>query len=199
MTTDTYPRAWPRTFDAPGGAPIELRLMGAADEAAVLAFAAKLPAHDLLFLPRDISRPKVVAAWAHESGRGAMDSVLAARGGEVLGCATLASDPLSWSRHVGELRLLVAPEARGQGLGQRLAQEAFALALDRGLEKLVAQMTTDQRGAIAVLQSLGFRPEALLYGHVKDRAGQAHDVVSLGCDVARFQARLEAYGVTGAG
>jgi hypothetical protein len=36
----------------------EFRLMSRADEAAVLAFAQKLPTHDLLFLPRNISEPR---------------------------------------------------------------------------------------------------------------------------------------------
>ena len=196
-TTTTAARAYPRAFPAEGG-DIELRLMTPADEAAVLAFAARLPEHDLLFLPRDISQPKVVAAWAQETERGAITSVLGVRGAVVMGCATIVHDPLSWSRHVGELRLVVAADARGKGLGQRLAQEAFALAVDLGLEKFSAQMTVDQTSAIAVFQAMGFRPEALLRDHVKDRSGHAHDMVVLGCDVARFQARVEAYGAGGA-
>lgn len=190
-------RTYPRTFAREDG-DIELRLMTPADEAAVLAFAAALPPHDLLFLPRDISQPKVVAAWMQETDRGAIRSVLGVRDGAVLGCATIVRDELSWSRHVGELRVVVAPDLRGKGLGQQLTQEGFALAVELGLEKLVAQMTVDQRGAIAVFQALGFRPEALLHGHVKDRTGKTHDIVILSCDVARFQAQMQAYGVADA-
>jgi len=51
---------------------IEFRMMGPADEAAVLAFAQALPAHDLLFLPRNISEPKVLAAWIKEIERGSI-------------------------------------------------------------------------------------------------------------------------------
>ena len=47
-------RSYPRSIVC-GGAMIEFRYMTAADEAAVLDFAQKLPVHDLLFLPRDIS------------------------------------------------------------------------------------------------------------------------------------------------
>jgi hypothetical protein len=42
--------------------------MTLADEPAVLDFARKLRVHDLLFLPRNISEPKVLAAWIKESG-----------------------------------------------------------------------------------------------------------------------------------
>src|SRR4029077_20358705 len=105
-------------------------------------------------------------------------------------------DDLSWSRHVGELRVIVEAAMRGQGLGQNLAQESFALALDLGLEKLMAQMTVDQRGAIGVFEGLGFRAEALLHNHVKDREGVTHDIVILSHDVARFQSQMAAYGLT---
>lgn len=193
--TSSSSRTYPRTV-ACEGSDVELRLMTPADGDAVLAFARTLPEHDLLFLPRDISERKVVAAWVLETARGSITSVLALHQGAIAGCATLVRDELSWSRHVGELRVVVAPDMRGKGLGQQLTREGFALALGLGLEKLVANMTVDQRGAIAVFQAMGFRPEALLMNHVKDRAGKTHDIVILGHDVARFQSQMQAYGVT---
>ena len=146
--------------------------MSPADEAAVLEFAQKLPVHDLLFLPRDISEPKVLAAWIKEIERGAITSLLAVKAGRVVGCGTLVRDPLSWSPHVGEIRNVVSSEVRGQGVGRALSQETFALALGAGLEKLVVQMTVDQTGAIAIFEGLGFKAEALLRDHVQDKSGQ---------------------------
>jgi RimJ/RimL family protein N-acetyltransferase len=192
---NTVKRSYPRRLPGEGG-DIELRLLRPDDEAALLAFAKRLAPHDLLFLPRDIGEPKVVAAWVATSRDDeSMLTLLATRDGAVCGCATLVRDPLSWSRHVGELRVIVDPALRGSGLGQKLAQECFAIALEMGVEKLVAQMTTDQRGAIAVFEGLGFRPEALLHDHVKDRAGRTHDIVVLAHDVAKFAAQHQAYGV----
>lgn len=193
--TSTTKRAYPRTLPHADGE-ITMRLMAEADAPAVLAFAQSLPAHDLLFLPRDITQPKVMEAWARDIGRGTILSVLALRGDAVLGCAAVIRDPHSWSGHVGEVRVLLSPTLRGGGVGQQLAQEACALALEHGLEKLVAQMTVDQRGAIAVFQALGFRPEALLTQHVKDREGTAHDIVVLSHHAAQFEAQMHAYGVT---
>ena len=187
-------RAYPRTMSCVGG-DIEFRLLTEADEPAVLAFAQALPAHDLLFLRRDIGQPKVVAAWLEATRNGAIVTVLATRGGAVVGCATIVRDELSWSRHVGELRVIVAPDLRGVGLGQKLTQECFAIALETGLEKLMAQMTVDQVGAIAVFEGLGFRAEALLHDHVKDRDGKTHDIVILSHGVAKFQAQQDAYGL----
>jgi L-amino acid N-acyltransferase YncA len=193
MTVDTA-RNYPARFEL-GGQPVTLRLMTAADREAVLAFARKLPEHDLLFLRRDITGPEAVDDWIHEIASGEIVTVLAEAGGEVVGYATVHRSTLRWMAHVAELRVMVAESMRGKGLGRLLTQEAFANALALGIEKMVAQMTLDQKGAIATFEGLGFRPEALLRDHVKDREGKTHDLLVLSHDVARFEATRSAYGV----
>jgi len=177
---------------------IELRLMGPDDEAAVLEFAQKLPEHDLLFLPRNISEPKVLAAWIKEIERGSIISLLAVKSGKVIGCGAIVRDLLSWSPHVGEIRMVVSSDVRGLGVGRALSQETFALALGVGLEKLLVQMTVDQTGAIAIFEGLGFKAEALLRDHVRDLAGKKHDIVVLAHNLAQVRAQMEAYGLPGA-
>ena len=192
--SNTEVRSYPRRVMTEGGE-IEFRHMTAADEAAVLAFAQKLPVHDLLFIPRNISEPKVLSAWIKEIDRGGLVSLLAIKNGIVVGCGTIVRDPLSWSPHVGEIRMVVSKDVRGLGVGRALSQETFALALGSGLEKIVAQMTVDQTGAIALFESLGFKAEALLHDRVRDLAGKTHDIVMLGHNVSKVRAQLEAYGL----
>src|SRR3974390_727187 len=187
-------RTYPRHVKTDAGE-IEFRLMSRAEEAAVLAFAQKLPTHDLLFLPRNISQPKVLSAWINEIERGDITSLLAMRDGEGGGCGTVVRDPHSWSPHVGEIRMVVSLAVRGLGVGRALSQETFALALGAGLEKLSVQMTVDQRAAIALFESLGFKAEALLRDHVRDLEGKKQEHVGLGHNIAQFRAQLEAYGL----
>src|SRR6476619_991320 len=123
-------RSYPRHAKTDVGE-IEFRLMARPDEAAVLAFAQKLPTHDLLFLPRNISQPKVLSAWINEIERGQIKSLLAVKDG-------------------------------------------------------------------AVVESLGFKAEALLRYHVRDVDGKKHDIVVLGHNVAQVRAQMEAYGLPGA-
>ena len=190
-------RSYPRHVKTDAG-DIEFRLMARSDEAAVLEFAQKLPTHDLLFLPRNISQPKVLSAWINEIDRGAITSLLAIKADKVVGCGTLVRDPHSWSPHVGEIRMVVSPDVRGQGVGRALSQETFAIALGAGLGKLSVQMTVDQQAAIALFESLGFKAEALLRDHVRDVSGQKHDIVVLGHNVAQVRAQMEAYGLPAA-
>ena len=190
-TTRTYPRRV-----TCGDAQVEIARMTRADREALVAFIAALPAYDLLFVRRDLRHPKVVDAWMRTLESGEVESLVARHAGTMVGCTAIVSDELSWSRHVGELRVLVDPAWRGRGLGRVLIQECFAQALARGLKKLVVQMTVDQRAAIAVFEQLGFRAEALLARHVADTDGGLHDLVLLSHDVAAVEARNDLYGLT---
>lgn len=186
---------YPLTTDL-GGVGVQISLMGAADEADVLEFARTLPPHDLLFLRRDITHPKVMQAWTRQIAEGSIISLLARREGQLLGCSAVVRDEMSWSPHVGDLRVLVAPGGRARGLGRLLIQESFRVALGLGLEKITAQMTVDQKAAIAAFEGLGFKAEALLRDQVRDGAGTKHDIAILSHDVAQFHSQLEAYGLT---
>jgi len=190
-------REYPRSVRA-GDETVTLRYMGPADRDAILAFARALPAHDLLFLPLDVTRPEAVDSWLGGIARGSVTTVLAEKGGAVVGAATIDRGELAWSSHVGALRVIVSAAMRGKGLGRLLTQEAFALALSLGIDKVVAHMTVDQLGARTVFQGMGFRAEALLRDHVRDRDGRTHDLLILSHEVARFQAQRDAYGVSDA-
>ena len=135
-----------------------IRRFEAGDQAAMLAFAGTLPEHDLMFLGRDLRHPRVVAAWLEAIEAGWIDSLIAQDQHDVLvGTAALVRDPLSWSGHVGEVRLLVDPRKRGAGLGRDLLEALVAIAAQHGLKKLSARMTPDQAGSVALFESLGFR------------------------------------------
>lgn len=190
-------RAYPRRIEC-GGSDVEIAPMRSGDREALVALVATLPPHDLLFLRRDISHPKVIDAWMRALDAGELASLVARDGDTMIGCTAIFTDALSWSRHVGELRVLLAPAWRRKGLGRMLMQECFAQALALGLTKLVARMTTDQRGAIAVFEELGFRAEALLARHVRDRSGTLHDLVLMSHDVDAATARHELYGLNDA-
>lgn len=190
MSETTATLDYPRTIKLDGGAPAVLRLMAAADAAAVVAFARALPADDLLFLRSDITDPAVVDGWVANIGAERTVTVLAEANGEIAGYASLHYNEVTWQRHVGEIRIQVGSRYRSQGLGRRLASEVFALARGRGLKKITAQMTPDQKGAIATFERLGFQPEALLQDFVMDRAGRTRDLMIMAHDVDGFTDRV---------
>ncbi|MES2339125.1 MAG: GNAT family N-acetyltransferase [Pseudomonadota bacterium] len=164
------------------------------DRSAMLAFAQGLPEHDLMFLGRDLRHPRVVDAWAAAIDDGDIDSILFEDGARIVGSAALVRDPLGWSGHVGEVRVLVATAARGQGVGRTLLAEVIRLAEGHRLAKLTARMTPDQTAAIELFESHGFRGEALLKDQAIDRQGRLHDIAILSLDVVRMARRQAAFG-----
>lgn len=195
MTT-TRTLTLPRQVKLSDGSEITLRLLGRLDRDAFLAFTTSLPDHDLLFLRTDITNPDVIEGWLDNVDLERIITIVAEREGKILGYGSLHMSNAPWSQHVGELRVLIDGSMRGKGLGRALTEAVFAQALERGIEKMVAQMTVDQKGAIATFEELGFKAEALLIDHVRDREGKKHDLLVYSHDVHGFQAQLDAYGVT---
>ena len=173
---------------------ITVRAPTRADAPALARFAAAMPPHDLLFLARDIREPKVLEAWLAAQEQGQIASLIALDGNEVVATIAALSDRFSWSPHVWDIRLLVAPDWRGQGLGRRLLHQIVTAAIAAGAGKLTARMTPDQAGAITLFEEGGFRAEAMLLGHVRAADGSLHDLAVLALDPASAAARREAFG-----
>lgn len=186
-----------KTLDC-GGTAVAIRPFAHADANDVASFAQSLPEHDLLFLSRDIKHARVIEAWRDAISAGEIESLVATAtidGSEmVVGTTAIVRDPLGWSPHVAEIRMLVSPTMRGKGLGRALLEVTMTLARETGASKLTARMTPDQRGAITLFEEAGFRGEAMLRDHVRGRDGQFHDLAILSYDVSRADAKRDAFG-----
>ncbi|HEY8171929.1 MAG TPA: GNAT family N-acetyltransferase [Dehalococcoidia bacterium] len=187
MTTDvqnfrrTYPREVrlaDRTFN--------LRLLDQRGREDLLGFARGLPRLDLMFLRMDITDPRNVDEWLRNVEAGRTVTVLAYDGDRLAGWASLHHNEVLWTRHVGEIRTIVGADYRSIRLGARLVEEIFEIAKDLGLKKITAQMTSDQRGARATFERIGFRPEALLADYAIDAEGRTHDMLVMSYDIDGF-------------
>jgi L-amino acid N-acyltransferase YncA len=144
---------------------------------ALRAFLGALPDEDVTFIKEDVRNPEIAAAWARPGARGHF-WVAVEDDGAVLGLVSVT--PLvGWSAHVGELRLVVDPARRGRGIGASLARHALREALGSGLGKVVVEVVAEQEGAIRMFTDLGFRGEALLTDHIRDRNGELRDLLVL--------------------
>lgn len=179
-TVKTHAYPWTTTLK---GKQITLRLMQPDDRDRLMGFAKSLPENDLLFLAVDITRPEALDQWVHNINAGMIKTVLAEADGRLIGHGTLSHNALQWTRHLGEIVLLLSPAFRGIGLGSVLANELFSIARELGLQKLVARMASEQRGALQVFEKLGFRAEALLGDYVIDRQSRTHDLIVMSYDV----------------
>src|SRR5690242_13140669 len=118
------------------GEPVTMRLMTPADATALHSFFQELAeenAHDLLFLRRDVTSGAEIDRWALEIASGECVTVLAVADGQVLGESSLHRNDVPWTRHVGNVRVIVDPQQRGRGLSRLLLAEICAVAEASGI------------------------------------------------------------------
>jgi L-amino acid N-acyltransferase YncA len=156
---------------------------------ALLRFFRDLPEGDRTFIKEDVTDPETVRAWTSGGNRW-----VAVDGDEIRGYVAVL--PLSgWSDHVGEVRLVVAPGARGSGLGRDLARHALVAGVEAGLSKLVVEIVAEQGAALALFSALGFSGEALLRDHIRDRDGRLRDLMVLAHHVGETWSGMDTVGV----
>ncbi len=143
------------------------------------AFFARVPESDHNSFAEDVLRPGIVQGWLDQTGA---HRACAVDGDQVVGY--LAVLPLvGWSSHVGSLRVVVDPAARGKGVGRALARAGLLASLELGLTKTVVEVVVDAIPAVGMFEAIGFEPEALLRDHVRDKSGELHDLLVLAHEV----------------
>ncbi|NOY87468.1 MAG: GNAT family N-acetyltransferase [Deltaproteobacteria bacterium] len=179
MILDEYPKS----ITLKDGSSVTLRPMVKQDEKALLDFFGGLSKADMLYLRDDVANADVIKNWANSIDYDRVLPILAFSGDRIVGNATLHQNPFSWMRHVGQIRMVIASDHREKGLARAMAAEVFQNALAAKLEKLVAEMLTDQHDARKVFSRLGFREEAILKDHVLDARNVKHDLLIMTNDV----------------
>jgi ribosomal protein S18 acetylase RimI-like enzyme len=161
--------------DQVGASGVTIAALGPAHTDALVQFFAELPEGDRTFIKEDVTDPATVRGWA---GDGRARWVALGDDGGVDGYVAVRRLP-GWSDHVAELRLVVGPRRRGAGLGRVLARRAVSEAIASGATKLVVEVVAEQGAALALFTGLGFRGEALLEDHIRDRSGRLQDLMLL--------------------
>lgn len=146
---------------------------------------------DRTFFKEPVTGPETIERWAAEQ-----DSIrlVALDGEEVIGSVAVIPG-VGWSRHVGEMRLVVDPARRGNGLGQALAHAALVDAIRAGITKVSVEVVAEQVAVINLFQGLGFTAEALLEDHVRDGAGQLKDLIVMSHKALDTWAMLDTIGL----
>jgi L-amino acid N-acyltransferase YncA len=182
--------AYPKIVRLKDGSRATLRPMVKEDVDKLLAFFRKLPEEERLFLKEDVTDEKVIQQWADELDYEKVFPVLAEVESEVVADATLHTLERGWSRHIGEVRCVVAKDYQRKGLGTILIREMFHRALQKGLDKLQASMPDKQVGAMKAFRTIGFRKEAVLKEHAMDIKGNKHDLIIMTNSVAELWRKI---------
>ena len=110
-------------------------------------------------------------------------AVLVAEADErIVGRLSITRDPHPASRHVADLGLMVAQDARRRGAGRALMLAAEDWARDVGVRKIELHVFPYNEAALALYEQLGYRREGLRLGHYL-RGGEFLDVVLMAKEI----------------
>lgn len=173
-------RDYPAVYHLGDTRRITIRPMVAGDEKALLHFFRRVPAEDRRYLKDDVTDPAVIHQWAQTLDYSRVLPMLALDGDRVVGDGTLHQGRALARKHLGEVRVVIDPEWRNQGVGRTLLSDLveIAKAQDRALEKITFEVVADaEQAAQRAARALGFKPVAIFSSHVKYFGGQPHDLI----------------------
>lgn len=128
------------------------------------------------FLKEDPCEPSVIQKWIRNHKQGKAFAIIALCREQMVGNAALLMRPYGGRRHVGRLRIIVAPEFTGKQLGTWLVFDLTKRAMEMGLEKLRADFVVGiEDPAIRAFRNMGFVEEGLLKDYIQDQNGRYYD------------------------
>jgi ribosomal protein S18 acetylase RimI-like enzyme len=173
------------------GTEVTVRRLGPNDIDKLMEFYASLPEEDRRYLKFDVTDRKVVAKRLLRVESGEDIRIAAVHAGVIVASGALELSGEAWSRHQGEIRVIVARPFQQRGLGAIMIRELYFIAVQNQLTTIVARMMRPQAGAQKIFRRLGFREESMLPDFVKDLGGESQDLIVMRCEVKDLWKQLD--------
>lgn len=173
------------------GTKVTLRDLHLDDLDRLMKFFRALPANDRKYLRVDVTKRHVVAQRLRRVETGDVIRIVALHDGSIVADGALELSGEQWSKHQGEIRLIIARPFQHKGLGTIMVRELYFIAFQKKLETIIVRMMRPQVGAQHIFRKLGFREETLLPDHVKDIAGTTQDLVIMTCNIKDLWKELD--------
>jgi ribosomal protein S18 acetylase RimI-like enzyme len=173
------------------GTEVTIRRLAANEIDKLMAFYGALPEEDRRYLKFDVTDRKAVAKRLRRVETGDDIRVVAVHGGVIVASGALELSGESWSKHHGEIRVVISRPFQQRGLGTILIRELYFVAVQNQLTTVIARMMRPQAGALKIFRRLGFREESMLPNFVKDLGGESQDLIVMRCEVKDLWKELD--------
>jgi GNAT superfamily N-acetyltransferase len=169
---------YPKEVVLKQGTEASIRPLEKDDEELLKRFYLELPERDRWYMKYDVSNPDVIHKWIDGIGGDSVFSTIALCENRIVGHSSLHKRDFGSTKHVGRLRIMVAPEYQRKRLGTWMLVDTIQYAMDLGLEMLRADFTMGvENTAIEAAYKLDFFQEAVLRDYVRDQRGYRYDLL----------------------
>ncbi len=173
------------------GTAVTIRPLVLQDTDRLMAFYGALPDEDRKYLKFDVTDRKAVVKRLRRVESGDDIRIVAVHGGVIVASGALELSGEGWSKHQGEIRVIVARPFQKRGLGTIVIRELYFIAVQNQIQTIVARMMRPQVGAQKIFRRLGFREESMMADFVKDLQGGSQDLIVMACDVKELWKQLD--------
>ncbi len=187
----TEKNTYPKTVKLRNGSEVTIRLLESSDHERLSMFLKSIPSQERVHFRDDVTDPSVVNKWVEHINLKKVVPLVAIQDDEIISQWTLHVHEYGWSRHQGEIRGIVLPEKRRQGIAPAMIFELLSFASDLEIERLVISLVRTQQGLLRSYQEVGFRIAAVLQDWVKDFNDNYHDLYLLTMELEPAWKKME--------
>lgn len=172
--------AFPKQMKLSDTCTATVRPMVQEDGRALLEFFKRIPDSERYFLKDDVVSQAVIEGWARHLDYDRALPLLAFDGDRICADGALIRHRGNARNHYAEVRVVVDPTLRGQGLGRALLKELCEIAWDAEIEFAQGEFVKGvQDEALAAVKELGGVEVGTVTDAYRDRDNQPHDMVVL--------------------
>ncbi len=170
---------------------IILRPMESDDMDALIQFFQALPLQDRLYLRSDVTKKENIIRRFGSINYNVRFPLLTFFEDRIIAIGSLYRAEFGWTRHLGEIRVVVTPDFQRKGLCTILVKELFFYAISTDLYKIQTEIMEIQTSAIAAFEHMGFKKEAVLHKHVTDINDERQNLVIMSLDIKEMWYLME--------
>lgn len=157
------------------GKRVLVRPLLAEDQKRLFDLFAEASEEDTKFLKDQVKKPETVERWIANLDYDRVMPLVAYCDDRLVGDVALYRGTKT-VRHVGEIRIFLAADFRGVGLGSKMLQEVFEISKKINLQFLRAEVILDHVKVVKAFRRLGFDLRCTLDDYFLRRDGVTHDI-----------------------
>lgn len=174
-----------------GGQELRVRQAGLQDLEKLADFFSRLPSDVVQSFKYDVRDHQILTHRLRQMDDQSHWRLVAEVGEKIVASATLDRDAFGWTKHIGDLRVIVDDEYEKLGVRAVLCEQFVAIAQAAGIERVQTEVLVERTDLFPILERLGFARELVRKGYAKGSDGKRHDVAIMTNEVDRMWRILE--------
>lgn len=167
-----------QVFTLKDGARVLIRPLNKNDRQPMLDLFIPVPMEERRYMRHNINDPEIVAAWTDNIDYDKVFPLIAEVNSRIVGVASLHFNP-DYAKHRAEVRIFLAKDFRGRGLGTKLMLALIEIAKRRSLYLIEVDIVRDLSNDIKAMEKVGFRTLCIFEDYFMLPNGEVRDIAHM--------------------